>query len=79
MSTIKLPTKMVLYILMYLKRTKKTALTFLNEQLFETPEWMLDKEIIGRIEYSGSVERIRGLQERTLKNCFRTWKIGKSY
>jgi hypothetical protein len=43
-------------------------LTFLNEQLFETPEWLIDKDIIARTEFNGVTERIRGIQERTLNN-----------
>ncbi len=48
------------------KEHQKNALKFVNEQLFATPEWLIDKDIFGRIEYSGAVERIRKLQSDIL-------------
>ena len=50
------------------KEHQKEALQFLIDNLFETPDWLIDEEIFNRMEYSGSVERIRGLQARTLNN-----------
>jgi hypothetical protein len=44
------------------------AVAFLNKQLFETPSWIIDAEILGRIESDGNVNRIRGIQTRTLNN-----------
>ena len=50
------------------KTHQKNCLKFINDQLFSTPQWLIDKEIIGRTEYSGITERIRGVQVRTLAN-----------
>ncbi|WP_449619086.1 zinc-dependent metalloprotease [Robertkochia sediminum] len=50
------------------KAHQKKAMDFLQRQLFATPEWMLDADILSRIEHDGSVERIRKLQTRTLNN-----------
>ncbi|PHR94688.1 MAG: zinc-dependent metalloprotease [Leeuwenhoekiella sp.] len=50
------------------KERQKESMAFLNEQLFETPEWMIDTEILNRIEHDGMVERIRSTQSRTLNN-----------
>ncbi|PKD18996.1 zinc-dependent metalloprotease [Salegentibacter salinarum] len=47
---------------------QKEAMNFLHEQLFETPEWMIDQEIFNKIEFDGQVERIRNMQERSLNN-----------
>ncbi|HKL37025.1 MAG TPA: zinc-dependent metalloprotease [Salegentibacter sp.] len=47
---------------------QKRAMEFLHENLFETPEWLLNQDIFNKIEYDGSIERVRTLQERTLKN-----------
>ncbi|WZL87886.1 zinc-dependent metalloprotease [Salinimicrobium sp. 3283s] len=47
---------------------QKNAMNFLQDELFSTPEWLLEQEIFNRIEFDGSVERIRNTQERTLKN-----------
>ncbi len=48
------------------KDKQSRAVKFLNEQLFETPNWMIDGAILGRIEDSGNVDRIRSMQVRTL-------------
>jgi len=48
------------------KERQKDAVRFLNEQLFNTPLWIADKNILSRIEEYGNTERIRGLQERTI-------------
>lgn len=48
------------------KQKQKDAIQFLIENLFETPTWLIDENILGRIEESGIVERIRGLQDRTI-------------
>ena len=48
------------------KEHQQRAMAFLQENLFDTPTWLLDKTIFDRIEFSGSVERIRALQARTL-------------
>jgi len=44
------------------KKHQKLCLTFLNQNLFETPYWMINKEILNKIEYAGTTERIRSLQ-----------------
>ncbi len=49
---------------------QQRALSFLNTHLFNTPSWMIDKEIISRIEQSGVADRIRSLQSGTLKLLF---------
>lgn len=46
--------------------TQHEAVQFLNEQAFKTPEWMLNKDVLRRFEGTGSVERIKGLQEKIL-------------
>ncbi|MCL7753912.1 zinc-dependent metalloprotease [Polaribacter sp. Z022] len=50
------------------KATQKEALKFVVDNLFKTPTWMLDKNIFSKTEFSGSVERVRALQARTLNN-----------
>ncbi|WP_051209858.1 zinc-dependent metalloprotease [Gelidibacter mesophilus] len=50
------------------KAKQKEALQFLQKELFATPEWLLDNEIFNKIEFDGSLERIRGTQTRTLDN-----------
>jgi len=50
------------------KDKQERAMAFLNTQLFETPEWLIDQNIFNRIEPAGGIERIRSIQERTLNN-----------
>lgn len=42
------------------------AIAFLNEQLFATPNWLIDPAILGRIEEEGIIDRIKELQTSTL-------------
>lgn len=56
---------------------QEKCMEFLQQELFKTPEWLLDTEVFGRIEYSGAVERIRGLQVRTLNNVLSLGKMAR--
>ena len=47
---------------------QKKCMTFIQDQLFTTPDWMLDNEIFNKIESAGHIERVRGIQTRTLNN-----------
>lgn len=44
------------------------AVTFLNEQLFKTPTWLLDQNIIAKINPDNGVELMKGLQDGTLSS-----------
>ncbi|MEQ5790477.1 zinc-dependent metalloprotease [Muricauda sp. NFXS6] len=59
------------------KEHQKNAMNFMQEQLFETPEWLIDKDIFNKIEYSGSVERIRATQERYLNTMLQLGKLAR--
>ena len=50
------------------KENQKRAMAFIQEQLFATPDWLLDTTIFNKIESAGSIERVRGFQTRTLNN-----------
>jgi len=50
------------------KAHQENCMTFLNENLFDTPDWLIDKDIINRTEFNGVTERIRSIQERTLNS-----------
>ena len=50
------------------KGYQKNALAFLNNELFKTPTWLIDEDIINKTEFNGVTERIRGIQARTLNN-----------
>ncbi|MEZ4810760.1 MAG: zinc-dependent metalloprotease [Allomuricauda sp.] len=56
---------------------QKNCMAFLQEQLFTTPDWLIDQNIFNKIQYSGSVERIRALQERNLNTILHLGKIAR--
>ncbi|UOY05083.1 zinc-dependent metalloprotease [Muricauda sp. SCSIO 64092] len=56
---------------------QKKCMEFIQTQLFETPEWLLDQEIFNKVQYSGSVERIRALQVGTLNNIMHLGKMAR--
>ncbi|MFD0993275.1 zinc-dependent metalloprotease [Tenacibaculum geojense] len=57
------------------KEHQKRAMSFVNKELFATPNWLIDQNIISKTQYSGSVERIRGLQVRTLNRILKTGRL----
>lgn len=50
------------------KEKQERAMKFLQEQLFETPEWLINQDIFNKVEYDGNIERIRSMQQRALNN-----------
>ncbi len=52
------------------KEKQAGAMKFLNEQLFTSPKWLVDENILSKTRESGIVESVRGLQNRTLNRLF---------
>ncbi len=50
------------------KNLQKDAISFLNKQLFETPRWMLDPNVLNLIRPGSGVEQVRIMQEATVNN-----------
>lgn len=48
------------------REDQEEALQFLIDQVFETPTWLLDEDILRRIEHAGAVDRIRQRQVQRL-------------
>ena len=48
------------------KNHQKACVNFLNKHLFETPHWMINKNILNKIEFAGTLNRIRSLQSSYL-------------
>ena len=48
------------------KNYQKACIAFLNQHLFKTPYWMIDKNILNKIEYAGTTNRIRSVQSSYL-------------
>lgn len=59
------------------KAKQEEALQFLIDELFETPTWMLDENIFSKTEFSGAIERVRGLQARTLNNVLDAGRMAR--
>ena len=50
------------------KANQKEAIAFLNKQLFETPNWLLDKNILNKITSPISLETIQSIQTSALNS-----------
>jgi hypothetical protein len=57
------------------KAHQKEAMAWIQKNLFATPQWLIDKDIFDRIEFTGSVERVRALQSRTINNILSLGKM----
>ena len=56
--------------------TQKEAMTFLNTQLFNSPTWLINKELIERTGYN-AVDVFQGVQKSTLSRLLSAATIGK--
>lgn len=59
------------------KEMQKSAVDFLNQQLFATPSWLMDEKILTRIADFGALERIRGIQVTTLNGILEWGRLGR--
>ncbi|MDX5337397.1 MAG: zinc-dependent metalloprotease [Cyclobacteriaceae bacterium] len=59
------------------KDIQKSAVEFLNAQLFATPQWLMDDAIFSRIGDFGALERIRGIQVTTLNGILEWGRLGR--
>jgi hypothetical protein len=50
------------------KEYQKKAMTFLNEHAFTTPDWLLDEDILYRIQAQGVTNTIKNLQSGILRS-----------
>lgn len=59
------------------KDIQKSAVAFLNKELFTTPEWMMQDDIFARTEDFGALERIRSVQAGTLSSVLDLGRLGR--
>lgn len=59
------------------EETQKSAVAFLNKELFATPTWLMDDTIIARIGDFGALERVRGVQVTTLNGILDWGRLGR--
>ncbi|SHE59648.1 protein of unknown function [Fodinibius roseus] len=57
--------------------TQKRAVDFLEEHAFVTPEWMLNEEILGRINQSTVVENVRSAQAGVLNDLTNPQRLAR--
>ncbi|MEM6631479.1 MAG: zinc-dependent metalloprotease [Bacteroidota bacterium] len=48
------------------KPRQQEAMGWLQREVFSTPQWLIEEDVLARIEGTGSMERIRRFQTRTL-------------
>ena len=59
------------------KAIQKEAVAFLNRNIFQTPAWLLDKEILNKITSPASSEAVANLQIRVVNNLVSGSRLNK--
>ena len=59
------------------KSHQQNCMNFLHDQLFQTPTWMINKNILNKIEFAGITNRIRSTQSRTLNSLLDFGKMAR--
>jgi hypothetical protein len=59
------------------KDIQKNALNFLQKQLFETPTWLLNKDILDRISTPSAADRITQIQDNVLGNLLGSSRLSR--
>jgi len=57
------------------KATQKTAVDFLNRQLFATPTWLLNKDILNKFANPGSADQVSAVQANVLKGLLSSSRL----
>ena len=50
------------------KSHQQNCLSFLQQELFQTPTWLLEEEILNKIDFAGAVDRMRRTQTRIINS-----------
>ncbi|HLW18915.1 MAG TPA: zinc-dependent metalloprotease, partial [Cyclobacteriaceae bacterium] len=59
------------------RNTQQEAVRFLNEELFKTPTWIIEEEIVARTQDFGLLERVRSLQVTSLNGLLDWGRLGR--
>jgi hypothetical protein len=59
------------------KDHQRNAIKWMNRQLFDTPEWMLDQRVFELAGFSGHIERISAIQTRGLNAILNTGRMAR--
>lgn len=57
------------------KDRQAAAVKFIDQQIFFTPDWLLDPEILGRIQSSGAMAQVSSLQNYALNLLFEPGRL----
>ncbi len=57
--------------------TQKRSLAFLQKEAFSTPTWLLDRDLLRRIEGAGAIERVRAAQAGVLNQILDPNKLAR--
>lgn len=59
------------------KSKQKTAVKFINDQAFATPNWMLDQTVLNKFDNAGIVDRLRRTQVGVLNGILDFSRLGR--
>ncbi len=59
------------------KESQKAAVVWLTNNLFETPEWLIDRDILQNIDHAGYFENVRRVQSRYLDRLLSFDRLGR--
>jgi hypothetical protein len=59
------------------KEKQRRAVTFLNQELFNTPMWMIDVEQSAKFQHAGLVNQVRSVQVGTLSQVFEFSRLAR--
>lgn len=59
------------------KEKQAAAVSFLNEQVFQAPQWLILPDVTRRFEGAGTLERLRSFQVTTLDRLFEADRLNR--
>lgn len=59
------------------EEAQKESMQWLHQNIFETPTWLIDKDILQNIDHAGYFEKVRRLQTRYLNTILSFDRIGR--
>lgn len=59
------------------KKIQQNAMAYLQKETFATPAWMVNQELLRRVEHAGAVDRIRNYQAGTLNQLLEPSRLAR--
>jgi len=59
------------------KETQEASMAWLNENVFETPLWLIDTKMLQNIDHTGYFEALRGRQARVVSSLLSVDRLGR--